>query len=63
MCGICGIFNVNGEPVSPVVLRRMTDAMAHRGPDGEGFYIDSFWSAVIASIVLFEGWQLLICHL
>jgi asparagine synthase (glutamine-hydrolysing) len=42
MCGICGIFNLNGEPVSPVNLRRMTDAVAYRGPDGEGFYIDSF---------------------
>ncbi len=42
MCGICGIFNLNGEPVSPVILRKMTDAIAHRGPDGEGFYIDSF---------------------
>jgi asparagine synthase (glutamine-hydrolysing) len=44
MCGICGIFNLNGEPVAPVVLRKMTDAVAHRGPDGEGFYIDSFIS-------------------
>jgi asparagine synthase (glutamine-hydrolysing) len=42
MCGICGIFNINGEPVSPVNLRKMTDAIAHRGPDGEGFYTDSF---------------------
>ena len=42
MCGIAGIFNLNGKPVSPVTLRRMTDAIAHRGPDGEGFYIDSF---------------------
>ena len=42
MCGIAGIFNLNGEPVSPVILRKMTDAIAHRGPDGEGFYIDSF---------------------
>jgi asparagine synthase (glutamine-hydrolysing) len=42
MCGICGIFNLNGEPVSPVNLRKMTDTMVHRGPDGEGFYIDSF---------------------
>jgi len=42
MCGICGIFNINGEPVSPVNLRKMTDAIKHRGPDGEGFYIDSF---------------------
>ncbi|HNV69414.1 MAG TPA: asparagine synthase (glutamine-hydrolyzing), partial [Candidatus Ozemobacteraceae bacterium] len=42
MCGIAGIFNLNGEPVSPVVLRKMTDAIAHRGPDGEGFYSDGF---------------------
>ena len=42
MCGIAGIFNLNGEPVSPVLIRGMTDAIAHRGPDGEGFYIDSF---------------------
>jgi asparagine synthase (glutamine-hydrolysing) len=42
MCGIAGIFNLLGEPASPVQLRRMTDAIAHRGPDGEGFYIDGF---------------------
>jgi asparagine synthase (glutamine-hydrolysing) len=42
MCGVTGIFNLNGAPVSPVLLRRMTDAIAHRGPDGEGFYTDSF---------------------
>jgi asparagine synthase (glutamine-hydrolysing) len=42
MCGITGIFNLNGEPVSPVLLRKMTDSIAHRGPDSEGFYIDSF---------------------
>lgn len=42
MCGIAGIFNLNGEPVSQVILRKMTDVIAHRGPDGEGFYIDSF---------------------
>ncbi len=42
MCGIAGIFNLNGEPVTPVILRKMADAIAHRGPDGEGFYTDSF---------------------
>lgn len=42
MCGITGIFNLNGEPVSPVILRKMTDAIAHRGPDSEGFYNDGF---------------------
>jgi asparagine synthase (glutamine-hydrolysing) len=42
VCGVTGVFNLNGEPVSPVILRKMTDAIAHRGPDGEGFYTDSF---------------------
>ena len=40
MCGITGVLHFNGEPVSPVILRRMTDAVAHRGPDGEGHFID-----------------------
>jgi len=40
MCGITGIINLDGKPVSKDLLRRMTDAIAHRGPDGEGFYID-----------------------
>lgn len=41
MCGIVGIWNLNNEPVSQQVLHRFTDALAHRGPDGNGFFIDS----------------------
>jgi asparagine synthase (glutamine-hydrolysing) len=41
MCGICGVFNFGtGKPADPVALKRATDAMAHRGPDDEGFYLD-----------------------
>jgi asparagine synthase (glutamine-hydrolysing) len=40
MCGICGILNLDGEPVAPRVLRAMSDAVAHRGPDGEGTFTD-----------------------
>lgn len=40
MCGIVGIYNVTGEPVASSLLKRMTDVIAHRGPDGEGHYID-----------------------
>lgn len=40
MCGIAGILNYDGAPASPVYLRKMTDAIAHRGPDGEGHFID-----------------------
>ncbi|MCL4539964.1 MAG: asparagine synthase (glutamine-hydrolyzing) [Bacteroidetes bacterium] len=42
MCGITGIFNLTGEPVSINILKRMTDVVRHRGPDGEGFWVDSF---------------------
>ncbi|HMI99783.1 MAG TPA: asparagine synthase (glutamine-hydrolyzing) [Gaiellaceae bacterium] len=40
MCGLAGIVNRSGEPVSSELLRKMTDVVAHRGPDGEGHYID-----------------------
>ena len=36
MCGICGIWNLNGEPVDPILLVKMRDIMTHRGPDGAG---------------------------
>ncbi len=40
MCGIAGILNLDGAPASPVELRRMTQSIAHRGPDGEGHWSD-----------------------
>lgn len=40
MCGITGLVHLDGGPVSPVVLKNMTDAIAHRGPDGEGQWIE-----------------------
>jgi asparagine synthase (glutamine-hydrolysing) len=39
MCGITGVVNLNGDSISPVLLQSMTDALAHRGPDGEGHWI------------------------
>jgi len=41
MCGIAGIVHRAGAPpVSPDVVRRMCDAMRHRGPDDEGLFVD-----------------------
>jgi asparagine synthase (glutamine-hydrolysing) len=40
MCGIAGLINLKGDAVSPVILKKMTDAIAHRGPDGEGHWIE-----------------------
>ncbi len=41
MCGIAGILNLDGGSVSPPTLRAMTDAIRHRGPDGEGQWIEA----------------------
>lgn len=38
MCGIAGIINLKGGLRGlPVHVKKMTDALRHRGPDGEGF--------------------------
>jgi len=40
MCGITGIFDSRDRrPIDADVLRAMTDAIAHRGPDGHGYHI------------------------
>lgn len=36
MCGICGFAGFTDEEL----LRRMTEAIVHRGPDGDGYYTD-----------------------
>jgi asparagine synthase (glutamine-hydrolysing) len=40
MCGIAGIISTNPNNISKQRLKKMTDAIAHRGPDGEGFWIN-----------------------
>ena len=40
MCGIVGLINLNSVAVAPPILKRMTDEIAHRGPDGEGHWIE-----------------------
>lgn len=40
MCGIAGIFQRNGAPVDPAVIRRMADTIRHRGPDDSGVWTD-----------------------
>lgn len=40
MCGIAGVCHLNGEPVSSTLLKRMSDSLAHRGPDGDGQFAE-----------------------
>ena len=38
MCGIAGFVNRAGQGSDRAIVERMTAALAHRGPDGDGFY-------------------------
>ncbi|CAN5867962.1 hypothetical protein BH23GEM5_BH23GEM5_15670 [soil metagenome] len=40
MSGIAGIWNQNAAPVDPAILGRMSATLAHRGPDGEGLWVE-----------------------
>jgi asparagine synthase (glutamine-hydrolysing) len=51
MCGIAGLIGRIDE-TNRTALRRMNDAMSHRGPDGEGFWegspTDGGWGVMLA---------------
>ena len=38
MCGIAGILSTSSEKIPAFHLKKMIDAIAHRGPDGEGVW-------------------------
>ena len=40
MCGLAGLFHGSGGEIDPALLRRMTGALRHRGPDGDGFHVE-----------------------
>lgn len=39
MCGIVGVYNLDGRPYILSNLVKMAEAIAHRGPDDEGYYV------------------------
>ena len=40
MCGIYGIFQLDGAPADPALMPAMGRIIAHRGPDDEGHHAD-----------------------
>jgi asparagine synthase (glutamine-hydrolysing) len=40
MCGIAGIWNLDGSILRAQSLEDFTDTLTHRGPDGSGYYLD-----------------------
>lgn len=40
MCGIVGLLRLAGDPITDTTIKSMMTAIAHRGPDGEGSWIE-----------------------
>jgi len=40
VCGIYGIFQLDGVPTDPALMPTMGRAVVHRGPDDEGHHVD-----------------------
>lgn len=40
MCGIAGIIGLNGQAAESHLIEKMTRAVTHRGPDGEGVLVE-----------------------
>lgn len=41
MCGICGAWHQNKQPVTQNLLQQMNERLLHRGPDGAGYHLDA----------------------
>src|SRR5260370_21897744 len=39
MCGIAGLLNLRGRPIDSGLLRRMTETLAHRGPEALAVWV------------------------
>jgi asparagine synthase (glutamine-hydrolysing) len=39
MCGITGVFKLNGSVAEQMLLQKMTDLLKHRGPNGQGVWV------------------------
>ena len=40
MCGVAGFVDFNGAKIDSSLLKKATDAIFHRGPDGEGHWLE-----------------------
>ena len=47
MCGIAGLLSIHSSLVRQERVKTMTDAIQHRGPDGEGFWMDEAQSVCL----------------
>jgi len=54
VCGIGGIWHLTGRPVEKDRLGRMCASQAHRGPDGEGIWIEGNCGLVFRRLAILD---------
>ena len=45
MCGICGKLSYGSKPIDEALLKKMCKTLSYRGPDDEGFFLNSNFNA------------------
>src|SRR3989344_4809367 len=50
MCGITGVINQKDKEV----IKKMTGAISHRGPDGEGYFSDDYVSLGMRRLAIID---------
>jgi len=54
MCGICGIYSPDKPVVDSELLRRVNASLHHRGPDGEGYFIENFIGLAMRRLAIID---------
>ena len=64
MCGFVALYNKKNEPISTEQLEKMTEIIAHRGPDDTGFHVDEHIGLGFRrlSIIDLEGGKQPLCN-
>ncbi|MCE2509996.1 MAG: asparagine synthase (glutamine-hydrolyzing) [Alphaproteobacteria bacterium] len=54
MCGIAGIMSTTGTSPSPGQLKTLSDALGHRGPDGQGVHVQGATGLVHTRLAIID---------
>jgi len=54
MCGITGFINLDGRPADGELLARMNEAIRHRGPDEDGYYLKAHAALAMRRLAIID---------
>src|SRR6185436_13347842 len=54
MCGVGGLWNFGRERVERTQLNTLATRLAHRGPDGVGYFTDQDFGLIVARLAIID---------